>query len=130
MTTVSAPKPLMPKLVLLPIAYVFLAPAAADVEHSTKIFFVPDHLPSPTRFQHHHHLLISLMVTKNGRLISSKILASPANSCSTLVHWHGFNVSEDSWEPASTMDHATEAIAEFHKRYPSKPKPHRSRARS
>ena len=47
-----------------------------------------------------------------------------------LVHWRGFDVSEDSWEPASTMSHATEAIAEFHERYPSKPKPRRSRARS
>ena len=47
-----------------------------------------------------------------------------------LVHWRGFDVSEDSWEPASTMAHATEAIAEFHERYPSKPKPRRSRARS
>ena len=41
-----------------------------------------------------------------------------------------FGISEDSWESASIMAHITEAIEEFHKRYPSKPKPHCSRARS
>ena len=40
-----------------------------------------------------------------------------------LVHWKGFDVSEDTWEPAKHLTHATELVTEFHSRYPAKPKP-------
>ena len=40
-----------------------------------------------------------------------------------LVHWKGFNVSEDTWEPARHLTHAPELVTEFLSRYPTKHKP-------
>jgi hypothetical protein len=42
-----------------------------------------------------------------------------------LVRWKGYGGTpeEFSWEPPRNLDHATEAIAEFHRAYPDKPRP-------
>ena len=42
-----------------------------------------------------------------------------------LVHWHGFDDSEDSWEPASQLRHARSVIRDFHRLHPSRPRPAR-----
>lgn len=38
-----------------------------------------------------------------------------------LVRWRGYGEGDDSWEPARNLDHAQEAIADFHRRYPNAP---------
>ena len=38
-----------------------------------------------------------------------------------LVDWKGYNVQERSWEPASHLTNATDAVALFHQLYPHKP---------
>ena len=40
-----------------------------------------------------------------------------------LVDWVGYNVSEQSWEPAVNLAHATLAVQEFHTRCPDRPRP-------
>ena len=40
-----------------------------------------------------------------------------------LVHWKGYDVSEDSWEPAKHLEHAPELVQAFHDAYPHKPRP-------
>lgn len=40
-----------------------------------------------------------------------------------LVHWEGYPRSEETWEPASQLTHAQEAVKDFHKQYPSAPRP-------
>lgn len=39
------------------------------------------------------------------------------------VQWKGYGVHEQTWEPVSNLTHAKEVIADFHKKYPNKPKP-------
>ena len=39
-----------------------------------------------------------------------------------LVKWEGYGQNENSWEPSRNVDEATEALEEFHHRYPQKPK--------
>ena len=41
------------------------------------------------------------------------------------VQWKGYGAHEQTWEPISNVEHAAEAIAEFHRRFPNKPKPPR-----
>ena len=38
-----------------------------------------------------------------------------------LVKWLGYPSFENSWEPASNLKHTSSLIAEFHRKYPSKP---------
>ena len=41
-----------------------------------------------------------------------------------LVRWTGYDdPSSDTWEPADGLGNAQEAIAEFHRLYPAKPRP-------
>ena len=47
------------------------------------------------------------------------------NQLQYLVHWQGYDVSEDSWEPATHLKHAQEIVQEYHANHPSKPKPKR-----
>ena len=47
-----------------------------------------------------------------------------------LVHWKGFDVSEDTWEPARHLAHAPELVTDFHSRYPAKPKPRKRQIKS
>ena len=39
------------------------------------------------------------------------------------VQWKGYGAHEQTWEPVRNVEHAAEAIAKFHKRFPNKPKP-------
>ena len=47
-----------------------------------------------------------------------------------LVHRKGFDVSEDTWEPAKHLTHAPELVTNFHSRYPTKPKPRKRQFKS
>ena len=47
-----------------------------------------------------------------------------------LVHWKGFDVSEDTWEPAKYLTHALELVMEFHSQYPTKSRPQRRQIKS
>ena len=47
------------------------------------------------------------------------------NQLQYLIHWQGYDVSEDSWEPATHLKHAQELVQEYHTNHPSKPKPRR-----
>ena len=40
------------------------------------------------------------------------------------VDWVGYDVSDCSWEPARNVGHATEALCNFHQKFPSRPRPH------
>ena len=40
-----------------------------------------------------------------------------------LVHWKGYDVSEDTWEPAKHLEHAPELVQAFHDAYPHRPRP-------
>ena len=42
-----------------------------------------------------------------------------------LVHWQGYDVSEDSWEPAINLEHAQEVVQEYHLANTTRPKPRR-----
>src|SRR6202008_1710536 len=39
-----------------------------------------------------------------------------------LMHWKGYPSEEDTWEPEKNVAHSPEAIADFHRRYPSAPR--------
>ena len=54
----------------------------------------------------------------------SQILDSRINrgKLEYLVHCQGYEVHERTWEPAANFENAPEIIAEFHQKYPSKPK--------
>jgi transposase InsO family protein len=36
-----------------------------------------------------------------------------------LIQWHGFPISDSTWEPADHMTHSIDAIAEFYRQYPN-----------
>jgi len=40
-----------------------------------------------------------------------------------LAHWLGYGHHERTWEPPCHLSNATEAVAEFHQRYPNRPAP-------
>ena len=40
-----------------------------------------------------------------------------------LVKWKGYSDAKNSWEPRENVHHAKEEVENFHKQYPSKPKP-------
>jgi hypothetical protein len=40
-----------------------------------------------------------------------------------LVDWVGYHPDERSWEPVEHVQHAVDAVAEFHRRYPNRPSP-------
>ncbi|KAG1884421.1 hypothetical protein F4604DRAFT_1522316, partial [Suillus subluteus] len=40
-----------------------------------------------------------------------------------LVHWKGFPREEREWLKSSELQHASEAVAEFHRNHPAKPRP-------
>ena len=40
-----------------------------------------------------------------------------------LVAWVGYDESERSWEPAANISHAQLAVNDFHRRFPSRPRP-------
>ena len=40
-----------------------------------------------------------------------------------FVKWKGYPDSDNTWEPLDHVDHAKEAIAEFHKKHPGAPRP-------
>ena len=42
-----------------------------------------------------------------------------------FIHWMGYEGTdeENSWLPATELDHAQELVTEFHMRYPRKPRP-------
>ena len=42
-----------------------------------------------------------------------------------LVDWTGYGVQEQTWEPASNLHNAAEAVKDFHNLYPEKPRPKR-----
>jgi hypothetical protein len=41
-----------------------------------------------------------------------------------LVHWKGYDASERTWEPYSSLTNCHDLILDFHKRNPTKPKAH------
>ena len=45
------------------------------------------------------------------------------NQLQYLVHWQGYDVSEDSWEPATHLKHAREIVQEYHLTHPTRPRP-------
>ena len=47
-----------------------------------------------------------------------------------LVHWKGYDVSEDTWEPARHLTHTKELVDAFHSLYPNKPKPRKRQIKS
>ncbi|KIJ10927.1 hypothetical protein PAXINDRAFT_24616, partial [Paxillus involutus ATCC 200175] len=40
-----------------------------------------------------------------------------------LVHWRGFPREEREWKTARELDHAKDAVADFHRLHPAKPRP-------
>jgi hypothetical protein len=47
-----------------------------------------------------------------------------------LVKWKGYPDSENSWEPKRNVDDAEDALKQFHKKFPGKPKPEDSALRT
>ena len=39
------------------------------------------------------------------------------------VDWVGYDVSDHSWELAGNLGHATEALRNYHQKFPSRPRP-------
>ena len=40
-----------------------------------------------------------------------------------LVDWVGYDASDRSWEPVANINHANDAVANFHRFFPSRPRP-------
>ncbi len=53
----------------------------------------------------------------------SKIIDSRINRrrLEYLVHWQGYEVSEQTWEPVANLTNAPKMIKKFHCQYPTKP---------
>jgi hypothetical protein len=53
----------------------------------------------------------------------SKIIDSRINRriLEYLVHWHGYEISERTWEPGANLVNAPKMINKFHRQYPTKP---------
>ena len=58
-------------------------------------------------------------------IVDSKLDQRRACKLLYLVRWYGYEDTDEefSWLPATELDHAQEAIADFHKSYPTKPGP-------
>ena len=41
-----------------------------------------------------------------------------------FVSWEGYGPEENTWEPPGNLVNAQEAVADFHRRYPDRVKPH------
>ncbi len=39
-----------------------------------------------------------------------------------LVHWQGYDINEDTWEPSKHLLNTMENMKKIHRRYPNKPK--------
>ncbi|EGO01998.1 hypothetical protein SERLA73DRAFT_42770, partial [Serpula lacrymans var. lacrymans S7.3] len=39
-----------------------------------------------------------------------------------LIHWHGYPVSERTWEPDTNLTHVADLLAAFHKTNPAAPR--------
>jgi hypothetical protein len=57
--------------------------------------------------------LLKLMVNKN---IMEDILNSKISNCQLqyLVHWHGYDVNESTWEPIKNLTTTMEKVHEFY----------------
>jgi hypothetical protein len=40
------------------------------------------------------------------------------------IDWEGYTPEERTWEPAESVEHAADAVANFHRRYPNRPASH------
>jgi RNase H-like domain found in reverse transcriptase/Reverse transcriptase (RNA-dependent DNA polymerase)/Integrase zinc binding domain/Chromo (CHRromatin Organisation MOdifier) domain/Integrase core domain/Retroviral aspartyl protease len=45
------------------------------------------------------------------------------NKLQYFVHWKGYGSAEDSWQDANQLDHAQDAVLEYHNRYPTAASP-------
>ena len=59
------------------------------------------------------------------RILDSKIDKRRKCKLLYLVQWTGYEDTDEdkSWLPATELDHASEAVSEFHSKYPDKPGP-------
>ena len=46
------------------------------------------------------------------------------------VHWTGYMISDETWEPAENLENSQDLVQEFHRNYPGKPGPALRRARA
>ncbi|KAG0581952.1 hypothetical protein KC19_3G022700 [Ceratodon purpureus] len=104
-------------------AYRLKLPASMKIHHVFHVFLCEPYMES-TLLGRVQKPPLAIEIGGDKEFVVSEILDSRIHQprLEYLVHWHGYDVSKRTWEPASNLENALEMIQEFHWQYPQKPR--------